>query len=118
MHGQHRYVLVAAPARSGDLPAPARTLSVVRRAGAFAINVLAWSDRHLAGPFATSAPHQRFQGISWCPIHGAPVPPRSALGAVCEVNAHAVVAGAVVCLRTDDTEPAELYRHGRHLLHP
>jgi flavin reductase (DIM6/NTAB) family NADH-FMN oxidoreductase RutF len=106
-----------------SLSTGSRTLSVVRQAGTFAVNVLAWPDRHLAQRFATAAPHRRFEGVPWSLTHGAPVLTRSALSAVCEVNEtvplldHTVLAGTVVWLRTEDTEPTVLYRHQQHVLH-
>ncbi|MEU2427326.1 flavin reductase family protein [Streptomyces sp. NPDC007851] len=101
-----------------------RTLSVVREAGTFAVNVLAWPDRHLAQRFAAAEPHRRLQDVPWSLTHGAPVLTRSCLSAVCEVNEtvplldHTVVAGTVVWLRTEDTEPTVLYRHRQHALRP
>ncbi|WP_078894296.1 MULTISPECIES: flavin reductase family protein [unclassified Streptomyces] len=107
-----------------SLTTGSRTLAAVTEAGTFAVNVLAWPDRHLAQRFATAAPHERFEGVTWSLAHGAPVLTRSALTAVCEVSEavplldHTIVAGTVTWLRTEDTEPTVLYRHRQHVLRP
>ncbi|MBG7704676.1 flavin reductase family protein [Streptomyces sp. MC1] len=115
---------LAPPSLLISLTTGSRTLSAVEKAGLFAVNVLAWADRHLAQRFATATPQNRFQGIPWSLTHGAPVLTRSALAAVCEVSEavplldHTIVAGTVVWLRTEDTEPTVLYRHRQHVLRP
>lgn len=107
-----------------SLTTGSRTLAAVTEAGTFAVNVPAWPERHLARRFATAAPHERFEGVTWSLAHGAPVLTRSALTAVCEVSEavplldHTIVAGTVTWLRTEDTEPTVLYRHRQHVLRP
>ncbi|MEV3970168.1 flavin reductase family protein [Streptomyces sp. NPDC050698] len=107
-----------------SLTTGSRTLAAVTKTGTFAVNVLAWSDRHLAQRFATAPPHERFEGVAWSLAHAAPVLTRSTLTAVCEVSEavplldHTIVAGTVTWLRTDDTEPTVLYRHRQHALRP
>ncbi|MFD4557864.1 flavin reductase family protein [Streptomyces sp. NPDC058469] len=107
-----------------SLATGSRTLHAVQEAGAFAVNVLAWPDRHLAQRFATVSPQERFHDVPWSLTRGAPVLTGATLSAVCNVNEavplldHTVVAGTVVWLHTEDTEPTVLYRHQQHALHP
>ncbi|MFJ3446473.1 flavin reductase family protein [Streptomyces sp. NPDC086081] len=107
-----------------SLTTGSRTLAALTEAGTFAVNVLAWPDRHLARRFATAAPHERFESVTWSLTQGAPVLTRSTLTAVCQVSEtaalldHTIVAGTVTWLRTEDTEPTVLYRHRQHALRP
>lgn len=107
-----------------SLTTSSRALNAVTNAGTFAINILAWPDRHLAQRFASAAPEQRFQQIPWSPTRGAPVLDRSTLTAVCEVSEtvplldQTVVTGTIVWLRTEGGDPTVLHSHRQHVLHP
>ncbi|GGS27725.1 flavin-dependent reductase [Streptomyces humidus] len=108
------------PALLVSLSTASRTLEQVLASGAFAVNVLAFGDRHLAGQFATGTAAQRFDGVSWHPQHGVPVLAAASVAAVCDVSNsvrvfdHTLVAGAVTWSRADERPPAVLYAGGRY----
>lgn len=99
-----------------------RTLAAVLEAGAFAVNVLTWPDRALAGQFATGTSDARFRGVPWRPVHGVPVLDRSAVSAVCRIQQtvglldHTLVVGTVTWTRTGVSGATVLYRCRQHAL--
>lgn len=110
------------PALLVSLNATSRTLHRILDTGSFAVNVLPWHARHLAGQFATGTPAQRFAGVDWRPRHGMPVLTGVCLAAVCEVSAstsmldHTLVAGTVTWLRTGDHPATVLHAGTQHPL--
>jgi flavin reductase (DIM6/NTAB) family NADH-FMN oxidoreductase RutF len=105
-----------------SLTTGSRTLAAVTEAGTFAVNVLAWPDRHLEPALRQHRTARALRGRHLVARPRGPVLTRSALTAVCEVTVplldHTIVAGTVTWLRTEDTEPTVLYRHRQYALHP
>ncbi|MEU3255126.1 flavin reductase family protein [Streptomyces sp. NPDC006997] len=103
-----------------SLAGRSRTLDQVLERGAFAVNVLPWSARHLVRQFATGTAAQRFAGVPWRSEHGVPVLTAASVSAVCEVSDrvpmydHVLVAGTVTWTRSDDQPPTVLYAGAQH----
>lgn len=100
-----------------SLTGGSRTLDRILAAGAFAVNVLTWSDRALTQQFASGTAAERFAGVPWDVVHGVPVLTRSSVSVVCTVREavplldHTLVVGTVAWALANDTEPSVLYRH-------
>ncbi|MFJ4962285.1 NADH-dependent flavin reductase [Streptomyces sp. ADI96-02] len=63
-----------------------RTLAHIRESGAFAVNVLSWEQRSLAGAFATGDPRRRFDRVRHSRTHGVPVLDGCAATVVCDLS--------------------------------
>ncbi|MFJ1797973.1 flavin reductase family protein [Streptomyces sp. NPDC088180] len=63
-----------------------RTLAHIRAAGAFAVNVLSWEQRSLAGVFATGDPRRRFDRVAHSHAHGVPVLDGCTATVVCDLS--------------------------------
>ncbi|MEV4443061.1 flavin reductase family protein [Streptomyces sp. NPDC049577] len=100
-----------------SLTTGSRTLAGILAAGAFAVNVLAWSDRALTRRFATGTAAERFAGVPWDSVHGVPVLTRAAVSVVCTVGEtvplldHTLVAGMVTWAQSNDSAPSVLCRN-------
>lgn len=88
----------------------ARSLSTVRETRRLAINILAWDQRELSKRFASSESHaQKFRGISWHLLEGAPVIEGCLAHVVCgveeevHVGDHVIVVGRPVASGADET---------------
>ncbi|MFF8764550.1 flavin reductase family protein [Nocardiopsis dassonvillei] len=98
------------------------TLTALREAGVFAVNVLAWHDRHLAARFATAPAGERFAGIDGRDVDGVPVLPRSALLLTCSVRecvpvaGHRLVVGSVLSVERSGLAPTVQYERAHREL--
>jgi flavin reductase (DIM6/NTAB) family NADH-FMN oxidoreductase RutF len=89
-----------------------RTLDAVRRAGRFAINVLAADQADLARRFATKDPHpEKWAGVPWQDKGGMPLISGTLAWIGCELRElhdggdHVILVGAVVEVEASDGEP-------------
>jgi 3-hydroxy-9,10-secoandrosta-1,3,5(10)-triene-9,17-dione monooxygenase reductase component len=94
-----------------------RTLTAVRRAGRFGVNVLAADQPELARSFATKAPHpEKWGPASWTERNGVPILDGVVVWAACELRDlhdggdHVVATGAVLELAENDLDPLVFYR--------
>lgn len=93
---------VRPPSLLVSLATSGRTLRAARSAGAFAVNLLSWEQRHLVRRFAEQPPGSRFDGVPWVPEGGQPVLLGAAVSIVCAVEGcydvwdHTLVMGRVL----------------------
>ncbi|MFE7855671.1 flavin reductase family protein [Streptomyces sp. NPDC057403] len=84
------------------------TLSAVRAAGTFAVNVLSWQQRDLVDRFSTLPAALRFEEVPHHTVHGAPVLEGTVTAVVCRVadcvplDDHVLVSGRVLHTLTHD----------------
>jgi flavin reductase (DIM6/NTAB) family NADH-FMN oxidoreductase RutF len=95
----------------------ARTLSVVREARRFAVNVLRAGQAGLAGQFASKIPSDRkFEDVEHSLVHGAPILEDALAWLVCDLRDllpggdHVIGIGEVVAMGHDEGEPLVWYR--------
>jgi 3-hydroxy-9,10-secoandrosta-1,3,5(10)-triene-9,17-dione monooxygenase reductase component len=100
----------------------ARTLSIVREAGRFAVNVLSSGQEALAGVFASKLPEaEKLEGVRHRFEHGLPIIDGSLAWAACELREliaggdHTIAIGEVIGMGLGDGEPL-LWYSGRY--HP
>jgi flavin reductase (DIM6/NTAB) family NADH-FMN oxidoreductase RutF len=89
-----------------------RTLEAVRRAGSFAVNVLAAEGEAHARGFASLAPHpQKWEGVPWTEHGGVPVLDEALVWTACELRDlldggdHVIVTGTVLDLGSRQGTP-------------
>jgi flavin reductase (DIM6/NTAB) family NADH-FMN oxidoreductase RutF len=97
----------------------ARTLSSVRGAGRFLINVLAADQEEIARRFATKDPEpEKWQDVAWALEEGAPRIAGCVAWIRCDLHDlidggdHLIVTGAVLETEVTDREPLLFYRGG------
>lgn len=90
----------------------ARTLSIVREGGSFAVNVLGAGQEALAGVFASKLPEaEKLEGVAHRLEDGAPVIEGAIAWAVCRLRDlvpggdHTIAIGEVVRMGLEDGEP-------------
>lgn len=100
-----------------------RTLQVVRRARRLAVNVLARDQQELAASFASKAPEaEKFRGVGWRELDGAPVLDGVVAWLVGEVRQllpggdHVIGVAEVSSVGAPGGEPLVYYRGGYHSL--
>jgi len=97
----------------------ARTLSVVRRTGRFAINVLPAGEQELSGQFASKLPvEEKFELVAHSTRHEVPILDSALAWVACELRElveggdHTIGIGAVVGMDHAEGEPLVWFRGG------
>jgi 3-hydroxy-9,10-secoandrosta-1,3,5(10)-triene-9,17-dione monooxygenase reductase component len=98
----------------------ARTLPIVRESGRFAVNVLASTQAHLAGVFASKLPEsEKLDGVEHRVEHGVPLIEGALAWAACDLREliaggdHTIAIGEVTAMGLGDGEPL-LWYAGRY----
>jgi flavin reductase (DIM6/NTAB) family NADH-FMN oxidoreductase RutF len=94
----------------------ARTLTIVREARRFGVNVLGTAQEHLAGVFASKLPEsEKLEGVDHRLVDGVPVIEGSLAWATCELREligggdHTIAIGEVQTMGLGDGEPLLWY---------
>jgi 3-hydroxy-9,10-secoandrosta-1,3,5(10)-triene-9,17-dione monooxygenase reductase component len=98
----------------------ARTLPIVRESGRFAVNVLASTQEHLAGVFASKLPEsEKLDGVEHHIEHGVPLIEGALAWAACDLREliaggdHTIAIGQVTAMGLGQGEPL-LWYAGRY----
>jgi 3-hydroxy-9,10-secoandrosta-1,3,5(10)-triene-9,17-dione monooxygenase reductase component len=100
------------PLMIAALDRDSRTLTTVRTAGSFGINVLAADQEELARAFATKAPHpEKWTDVTWDDEAGVPIIDGCVLWVACGLRDthdggdHVIVTGGIESIGANDGEP-------------